>query len=198
MIALSKLYALNDPRIAQTNVKGDLIVPESNTIMTRSRARASELAQLSHTQRRVHDLFLTERRPLAAHKDPDQYTIIPATLKILKVLITELLSASGAGAAPNLAAAAASQLAEDAESDDGDEGWEDEPDTLDLSLGSTKADLMGWIESNSTSRKRDDETQRYLSDFFLNAAKENVAGFQQWYELLSEEEKAKLNELAQP
>ncbi|KAM7188180.1 armadillo-type protein [Naviculisporaceae sp. PSN 640] len=197
VIALSKLYSLNDPRIAQTNVKGDLIIPESNTIMTRSRARASELAPLSHYQRRVHDMFLTERRPLPPQQDPDQYTIIPATLKILKVLITELLSASGAGAAPNLAAAAATQIAEDAESDDGDEGWEDDPDTLDLALGSTKDDLMGWIENNSSSRKRDDETQRYLSDFFLHAAKENVAGFQEWYNHFTEDEKAKLNELAQ-
>lgn len=142
-------------------------------------------------------MFLTNRTlAYCSLKDPDQYTIVPATLKILKVLITELLSASGAGSAPNLAAAAASQLAEEAEDDDGDDGWEDEPDTLDLSLGSTKADLMGWIESNNSSRKRDDETQRYLSDFFLNAAKENVSGFQQWYNLLTEDEKAKLNELA--
>ncbi|KAM7215961.1 armadillo-type protein [Rhypophila decipiens] len=168
VIALSKLYALNDPRIAQTNVKGDLIVPESNTIMTRSRARAN----------------------------PDQYTIVPATLKILKVLITELLGASGAGAAPAVAAAAATQLAEDAEDDDGDDdGWEDEPDTLDLSLGSTRADLNLWLDDSPMSRRRDDETQRYLSDFFLNAAKENV--FQDvWYPMLTDDEKVKLQELA--
>jgi len=132
---------------------------------------------------------------LCSPTDPDQFTIVPATLKIIKVLITELLSASGANAAPNLAAAAASHMADDADDDDGDEGWEDEPDTLDLSLGSTKADLMGWIE-NTSSRKRDDETQQYLSEFFLTAAKDNISDFQHWYTLLTEEEKAKLNELA--
>src|SRR4051812_17730595 len=41
VIALSKLYDLNDPRLSQINVKGDLIVPRSDRIMTRSRARQS-------------------------------------------------------------------------------------------------------------------------------------------------------------
>ena len=42
VIALSKLYDLDDPRLAQIQVKGDLIVPESDRIMTRSRARQSK------------------------------------------------------------------------------------------------------------------------------------------------------------
>lgn len=191
VIALSKLYSLNDLRIAQTSVKGELVVPESNIIMTRSRARASSYTPLGTD-------WSIKISNIISPTDPDQYTIVPATLKILKVLITELLSASGANAASNLAAAAASHMAEDDDDDDGDdEGWEDEPDTLDLSLGSTKADLMGWIE-NTNSRKRDDETQQYLSEFFLAAAKDNISGFQQWYNMLTEEEKAKLNELAAP
>ncbi|KXX81156.1 Importin subunit beta-5 [Madurella mycetomatis] len=168
VIALSKLYSLNDPRLAQTSVKGDLIVTDSDRIMTRSRAKLN----------------------------PDQYTLIPSPLKILKVLIEELLSASGVQAAANVAAAAANEFA-DADEDDGDEGWEDEPgDTLDLSLGSTKADLMGWIEGGN-SRQRDDETQAYLTEFFIRAARENLAGFQQWFGMLTDEEKAKLHELAQ-
>ncbi len=61
VIALSKLYSLNDARLAQTNVKGDLIVVDDGKIKTRSRAR----------------------------QNPDQYTIIPASLKIVKVLIEE-------------------------------------------------------------------------------------------------------------
>jgi hypothetical protein len=43
VIALSKLYSLNDARVAQTMVKGDLIVPTSDRIMTRSRAKQSML-----------------------------------------------------------------------------------------------------------------------------------------------------------
>lgn len=127
--------------------------------------------------------------------DPDQYTMIPATLKILKVLIEELLSASGVQGAANAAAAAVTEFA-DTESDDGDDGWEDEPgDTLDLSLGATKADLMSFVE-NSGLRGRDDETQAYLTDFFIRAAQENTAEFQTWFNMLSEEEKGKLQELA--
>lgn len=42
MIALSKLYSLNDPRLAQTQVKGDLIVnKDDGLIKTRSRAKQS-------------------------------------------------------------------------------------------------------------------------------------------------------------
>lgn len=112
VIALSKLFGLNDPRLAETMVKGDLIIDNNNSgrIMTRSRAK----------------------------QNPDQYTSMPATLKILKVLVEELLSASGTRDASNIAAAAAADF-EDADSDDGDGGWEDEPsDTLDLSLPSTR------------------------------------------------------------
>ena len=185
MIALSKLYSLNDARVAQTMVKGDLIVNNSDQIMTRSRAKQSKLNS-------EHPL---PGRLLNIETDPDQYTIIPASLKILKVLIEELLSASGVQGAANAAAAAATEFA-DAEEDDGDEGWEDDlGDTLDLSLGGTKADLMSYIDGSGI-RQRDDETQAYLTEFFIRAASENTAGFQDWYNMLTEEEKGKLNELA--
>ncbi|KAI0193136.1 armadillo-type protein [Astrocystis sublimbata] len=164
VIALSKLYSLSDPRVAQTMVKGDLIVPASDRIVTRSRAK----------------------------QNPDQYTIIPAPLKILKVLVEELLSASGLASAPNAAAAAAAEFADEENDDD---GWEDDPDALDLNLGSTKADLMRYLDA-SNMRHRDDETQQYLVDFFVAAARDNVAGFEEWYNNLSDKEKSKLSEMA--
>lgn len=126
--------------------------------------------------------------------DPDQYTVIPATLKVVKVLIEELLSASGARAAANAASAAVAANAE-LDSDDDDDGWEDDNDTLDLSLGSTKAELMSFAEVGGQ-RQRDDETQAYLTDFFIRCGRENVANFQNWYNMLTDDEKAKLNELA--
>ncbi|KAL8352437.1 hypothetical protein RB601_002649 [Gaeumannomyces tritici] len=166
VIALSKLYSLNDARLAQCTVKGDLIVDQtSDKILTRSRAR-----QL-----------------------PDKYTFIPAPLKILKVLIDELLFASGKQAAA-MAAADAAKMAE-LDEDEGDDGWEDEPGVLDLSLGTTKNDLMSYFEGGGN-RVRDDETQQYLTEFFLQAARENTAGFTEWYAQLTEEEKGKLNEIA--
>ncbi|KAI3342778.1 armadillo-type protein [Ustulina deusta] len=164
VIALSKLYSLNDPRIAQTMVRGDMIIPISDRIVTRSRAK----------------------------QNPDQYTIIPAPLKILKVLIEELLSASGLASAPNAAAAAAAEFADE---DNDDDSWEDDPDTVDLNLGTTKADLMGYLDA-SNMRHRDDETQQYLSEFFVSAARDNIAGFGEWYNNLTDEEKGKLSEMA--
>ncbi|TVY53829.1 Importin subunit beta-5 [Lachnellula cervina] len=156
---------LNDQRVNQTMVKGDLIIPTSDRIMTRSQAKLN------------------------------QFTIIPAPLKIIKVLIQELESASGLHSASNAAAAAAAEFAdEEAENDD----WEDVPSTLDLGLGSTKADLMAFGEgSTNFMRQKDDETQAYLSEFFIKAGGENIAGFNELYAALSDEEKRKLNELAQ-
>ena len=206
MIALSKLYSLNDPRLAQTQVKGDLI-PNSATegrIMTRSRAKQSSSSSSRHIPWCIPEDELESYTGLSPQTDPDTYTVIPATLKILKVLIEELLSASGAQGAANAAAAAVAEFggggADGASDggDDDDDGWEDEPgggDTLDLSLGGVRADLMSYMD-NANLRQRDDETQAYLTEFFVAAARENVAGFQGWYELLTEEEKGKLQELA--
>ncbi|KAG9247708.1 armadillo-type protein [Calycina marina] len=166
VIALSKIYALNDPRVVQISVKGDLIIPVSSKIMTRSQTK----------------------------KTPDQYTIVPANLKIIKVLIEELLSASGHGAAANAAAAAAAEFADEEADDD---GWEDLPQNiLDLGLGTTKAELMAFGEGQgSFMRQRDDETQSYLMEFFVHATKENIGGFNELHALLTDDEKAKLNDL---
>lgn len=180
-------------------VKGDLIVPESNVIMTRSKAKQSITISLINGT-----VSVLRRRPQDSRivtLDPDQYTIIPAPLKILKLLIDELLLASGAVSAPTAAANAVSAAAAELEDDDADgdaDGWEDEPDTLDLGLGSTKQDLMSYLEGGAASaRQRDDETQAYLTEFFIRAAHENTAGFQDWYTMLSDDEKARLNQIAQ-
>lgn len=164
-------------------VKGDLIYAESTGIKTRSRAKQSKYSPCFH---------VTLSARINEDTDPDQYTVIPATLKILKVLIQELLSASGSGAAAAHAAAMANAAA-DYDSDDGDDTWEDEPDTLDLGLGS-RADMLALGEEGA--RLKDDETQAYLSEFFMSAARDNVAGFQEWYGMLTGEERSKLEELA--
>jgi hypothetical protein len=70
-------------------------------------------------------------------EDPDQFTAVPATLKIVKVLIEELQAAGGA-IRPQLSPAEIEKLEEEV-SDDGD--WEDDPDVLDLGLGTTKQGL---------------------------------------------------------
>ncbi|KAF2833309.1 ARM repeat-containing protein [Ophiobolus disseminans] len=162
VIALSKLYDLKDSRLAQVQVKGDLIPNTDGRIMTRSRAKSN------------------------------QWSIVPATLKILKVLIVELQSASGAP----LEASAAAELADDDGSDDGD--WEDEPNPfLDLGSGFSKEQLMAFANEEpggNGSRQRDDETQGFLVEFFKRAA--TTQGFAEEFGLLNEDEKQRLRESA--
>ena len=163
VVALSKLYELNDHRIADIQVKGDLIVPTSDRIITRSRAR--------HT--------------------PDQYTMISAQLKIIKVLVEELLVASGNR---TLDTAAAAELDDDDE-ENGD--WEDDPnDFLDLGAGMTKSQLMslGAEDNNAFTRGRDDETQAYLLNFFRQASQK--PGFADVFTFLTQEEQEKLRSMS--
>lgn len=163
-------------------VKGDLIIQASDRIKTRSQTKQSRLRNCPHPGR----IVLTA-------PDPDQYTIIPASLKIIKVLIEELLSASGIQNAASQAAAAA-EFADDED----DDGWEDVPSTLDLGLGMTKEELMVFADGSANfTRQRDDETQAYLTEFFIKAAGDNTAGFNELYGALTEDEKLKLQELAQ-
>ncbi|KAG6188934.1 hypothetical protein E4U27_006853 [Claviceps purpurea] len=165
VIALSKLYALNDPRVAQISVKGDMIVgADDGRIKTRSRSK----------------------------QNPDKWTIIPAPLKIVKLLVDELASASGGGASASTAAAMAAAAEFDAELEE--DGWEDDDDTINLGLASTKADLMSYMEGGPA-RRADDGTYSYLREFFVQCGHENIANFQEWYALLSEDEKSRLNQV---
>ena len=160
---MTKIYDLNDPRVSEIRVKGDLIVPKSDRIMTRSRAR----------------------------QQPDQYTTISAQLKIIKVLVEELLSASGNR---TIDPAAAAELDEDDE-DDGD--WEEDGgDFLDLGAGMSKSQLMsyGADDSSTFARGRDDETQGYLLDFFRQASQK--PGFANVFGSLTPEEQEKLRSMS--
>lgn len=127
---------------------------------------------------------------LTQKSDPDKYTIVPAPLKILKVLVVELQSASGA----HLDAAAAAELADEG-SDDGE--WEDEPNPfLDLGSGFSKEQLMAFAaeEPGGSGRQRDDETQSFLVDFFKRAS--TTPGFEEEFNQLTEEERQRLRESA--
>ncbi|PYH43974.1 putative importin beta-5 subunit [Aspergillus saccharolyticus JOP 1030-1] len=165
IIALATLYNLDDPRLAQVQVKGDLIIQDTGRIRTRSQAR----------------------------KNPDQYTTVTAPLKIIKVLVEELAAASS-----NKEIDAATAAALEEEGSDEDDEWEDIPgNTLDLNLGVTKQELMAFGEGGSESvfgvRKRDDETQGFLLDFFRNAS--TKPEFQQLFAALTPAEQEKLHSL---
>ncbi|KAI8057853.1 armadillo-type protein [Syncephalis plumigaleata] len=93
--ALSILLANMDDRLAQVRIKGDLMPTTDGRIVTRSRSK-------SH---------------------PDQYTIVPAPVKIIKLLLADLQTDE----APSRTAMTGSRLeSEDEEEYEDDEGeWED-------------------------------------------------------------------------
>lgn len=164
IIALAQLYNLEDPRLSQVQVKGDLIFQDTGRIKTRSQAR----------------------------NNPDQFTTVSAPLKIVKVLVEELAAASGS---KEIDAATAAALDEEGSEDD---DWEDvQSNTLDLSLGVTKQELMSFGEGGTEGmfavRKRDDETQGFLMDFFRQAS--SKAEFQQVFAALTPAEQEKLQSL---
>jgi len=120
-------------------------------------------------------------------------TTVPATLKIVKVLIEELASASGS---KEIDAATAAALEE--EGSDEDE-WEDIPGgALDLGLSVMKQELMTFGEGGTQStfgvRQRDDETQAFLLDFFREAS--TKPGFQELFAALTPDEQEKLRSLS--
>ncbi|CAD0109611.1 unnamed protein product [Aureobasidium uvarum] len=164
IIALSRLYDLHDPRLDTVQVKGDMIMPTSTRIMTRSRARAN----------------------------PDQFTIIPAPLKIVKILVDELLSNNVSRSVETLAPASELEKAESVGS--GDSDWEDEDGFLDLGAGMTKEALMGMVADDMPSRSRDDETQGFLLQWFGVKAQEE--GFGAVFGQLTASEQEKLRSMA--
>lgn len=166
VVALSNLYSLDDPRIQQIGVKGDLIVQETGRIKTRSQAKIN----------------------------PDRWTTIPANLKILKVLVEELSNASSNRFNPSAAAAALDS--EDSEDgDEWEDVGAGSTAVLDLGLGMTKQELMAYDSEKSPtpSRQRDDETSEYLMGWFREEAQK--PGFGDMFAALSAEEKEKLHKL---
>lgn len=166
VVALSKLYSLDDPRIRQTGVKGDLIVQESSRIKTRSQAKAN----------------------------PDTWTTIPADLKILKVLADELTNAPSNRFNPSAAAAALdSEGSEDG--DEWEDVAVGSTGVLDLGLGMTKQELMAYDdeESLTTSRQIDDETSDYLMGWFREQAQKPEFG--EMFAALNADEKERLQKV---
>jgi importin-9 len=166
VVALSKLYDLEDSRIPQIGVKGDLIVQETGRIKTRSQAKAN----------------------------PDTWTTIPANLKILKVLVEELTNASSSRFNPSAAAAALdSEGSEDG--DEWEDVGVNSSGTLDLGLGMTKQELMAYEDEGSAtnSRQRDDETSEFLMGWFRDQAQKPTFG--EMFAALNAEEQEKLQKI---
>lgn len=119
--------------------------------------------------------------------------MIPAPLKILKVLIAELSGNSSR----DLDAAAAAELDEE----DGDGDWEDEPSMFqNLTGGLTKQQIMQYADEDEAglgprAPQADNETQGFLVEFFKEAA--GTQGFEEEWNGLTEEERGRLRESAE-
>lgn len=154
ILALGKIYSLSDVRISSMIVDGDLIPYDGDLIVTRSMSKNM----------------------------PNQYTQIPASLKILKLLASEL-GFQCQQPDPN------DYLPEQ---DDGDGDWEDMAD-----LGVPTLDkLKSYVDSDN---EDDDQTtdqgiKEMLVQFFKECTTKNLGDFQRYYEMLSDEEKKIITE----
>ena len=166
IVALSKLFDLQDERIRQIGVKGDLIVENTGRIKTRSQAKLN----------------------------PDRYTTIPADVKILKLLVEELSSAASS-AQRFLQTGGLEEAVSDDEADGEDGDWEDDPGAIDLSSKAMRDELMNFADGNDvvSDRGHDSEAIEYLAGWFrANGAQ---SGFQERFAQLNQEEQEKLRAL---
>ncbi|KAI5813349.1 armadillo-type protein [Pyronema omphalodes] len=158
IMALAHIYNLQDPRLAQIIVPGDLVIPTSTRIMTRSRAKQT----------------------------PDQYTMIPVPVKIIKLLVQEL-----GGSAEVNSTKFFNSTAADFEDDD-EEGWEDVDNQLNVP-GMSREELLALGTSGRTSRQLDDATYNILASFFKEVSSKNIGDFQSIYNTLKPEEQHQLS-----
>ena len=172
---LSKIYSLDDPRVKAIGVKGELIVENTVRIKTRSQAK----------------------------KNPDRYTAIPANVKILQILASELTSATKYDNGIIAQGKAAADALDELDSDDGEDGgdggdWEDvgTPGVLDLASLVAKENLMGDHGQMTPTNERsgtDDETTAYLINWFREESTKPY--FQHDYGQLSEDDRQKLGSI---
>lgn len=118
-VAMAQLYSLaaERPALQQVQVKGDLLLTEANTnkIMTRARARASE-SPIDHEMGRGGRVLICNAPPSS---DPDQFPPIPFPAKALKLLLHDAQTAAQTSGGEK-------GVPDDAVSDDEDDEWADE------------------------------------------------------------------------
>lgn len=156
-LALAKIFSLSDARIETLVVDGDLIPYEGDKILTRSMAKSM----------------------------PDRYTQISASLKILKLLASELEFQCQQ---PN-----AEDFIPDAVGADDNDGWEDMDD-----IGVPDYDkLKSYVDSDEEEEEEsplDDDLRQLLIHFFKECTSKNLGNFQKYYSQLSDHEKTIITE----
>ncbi|ODV81276.1 ARM repeat-containing protein [Suhomyces tanzawaensis NRRL Y-17324] len=161
VLALGKIFTLDDKRVQSLIVNGDIIPYQGDLIRTRSMAKSM----------------------------PDQYTQIPASQKILKLLISEL---SFQCQQPE----ASDYFPEVVDGEDDGEGWEDMDDIGVPNYEKLKSyvDSDDEDESNEDHASGDDSLLKILVQFFRECTMKNLGNFQAYYELLDDDEKRTVTE----
>ncbi|KAI8336598.1 armadillo-type protein [Chlamydoabsidia padenii] len=163
-IALSKIFLISDPRLQGMNVKGEIVVNPNGGIVTRSKSK----------------------------RNPDQYTIMPLPMKIIKLLVADM-----GNSLPNDHA-----NQDDAESlGDEDGEWDDITDEAafasrqDFNYLSDMLNNLGEDddEENNPDLKNDPiyqtDMKTYLVDFFRNCSSHNINHFMEICQQLNEDER---------
>ncbi|CAG8449022.1 6245_t:CDS:10 [Ambispora gerdemannii] len=178
-MALTKLFLSGDPRMQNIQVRGDLIISGSTRIMTRSQTR----------------------------QNPDKYTSVPATEKIIKLLLSDLQNAIEIDSLKKPENEDQEDEEEAGDSDDDDGEWED----VDELSPFAPAEDYRFLEILDKSVDLDDaendldiqndpvyqmNIKEYLINFFRHCASQNVNNFLQITEKsLNQEEKLKLQSI---
>lgn len=164
VISLGQLYQLNDSRITSVVVEGDPLPVAPNVIMTRSRAK----------------------------QQGENFTRIPASAKIVKLFLRELIVGQAAAAEALRSAAAANSSVDSLV---GGDDWEDveAPPSVSLGPGMLPLDellkyagedgINDGIDQTGGSRKSaawagsDNSTQHMIADWIRNVVGSNIGNF---------------------
>lgn len=178
IIALIKLFFLDDARLHKLTVNGDLIPYDGDLIITRSMAK----------------------------KMPDKYVQVPLYTKIIKLFVSELGFQNKQPNPEQLITtditkdAANNDNDDHDDDDDDDDDWEDVDDVLDYEK------LKDYIGDDVDGGEEDDSeditglmdvkesVMEILVGFFKEVASKDVSGFHCIYESLSDNERKALSE----
>lgn len=151
-LALGKIFSLGDARVENLVVNGDIIPYNGDLIITRSMTQTM----------------------------PDKFTQISASLKILKLLVSELqFQCQQPNAEEYLPA----------QEDDNDDGWEDMDD-----IGVPNFEKLKSYINDDEKHEADEGLKNLLTQFFRECTAKNLGDFQRYYEELSDDEKKVITE----